>query len=457
MFADRDGLLRDIDIPEHLPGEPPLPVRTAANTAWVIFTQLASVIWRSFWMVPLWPLYLVLRAALPRPPNIPSNGQLLQMLWLVATEQPPQGLALTQRILLVLFVLQRWSFSPMWGLAWFIDELLYGEMLKQIVIKEPLFELSAARSGSTQISHYLEDDPRIVAPPAMYTQHPYLWVWQIAELLFGTLIPKSSLRAFVASMYSPEFIQRHELDPFRTDTFEMQFVTRGITGTVMSLGPRATVALMGNSRLHPESMSLWREDFLNYFDAVCRKRLLLAQLAGHSTSRSPVRLMIKGHFLNVASELAQRYPDARFLTVVRSPLKRLQSLANFHRVQPMPPGIDAPRWSWLVHHLVENEIEYCEREMAWFEQPEGPHRTVVRFDDYVRDLAGTMRHVYRECMGLPEPSPHVPRTHAERDRSNYSIDRSLEDLGVNTELLAQRLQTYIRWCSTQRGDKKDPA
>ncbi len=445
MAGAQDELLRDVEIPEHLPGEPALPVRGDAGTAWVMFTQLGSVLWRSFWMVPLWPLYLVARLVWPRPPNIPSNGQLFQVLWLVATEQPPLGLAWTQRVLLALHVFGRWSLSPLWGLAWYIDELLYGQALKDIVIEEPLFELSAARSGSTQIAHYLEDDPQIVAPAAMHTQHPYLWVWRIADVLFETLIPAASVRAFAASMYSPEFIQRHELDPFRTDTFEIQFAARGITGTVMSLGPRAMMAHMGNARLHPESASLWRQDFLNYLDAVGRKRLLFARLM-RSPPQSTVRLMIKGHFLLVAPELAQRYKDARFLTVVRSPLKRLQSLANFVRVQPMPPGVDPPRWSWIARHVVENEIEYCEREMAWFEQREGPHRTVVRFDDYVRDLAGTMQVVYQECLGLPEPPLHVPRTHAERERSSYAIDRSLESLGVDTGLLSLRLQRYIRWC-----------
>lgn len=452
MIGTQEGLLRDIDIPEHLPGEPPLPERSAPGTAWVIFTQLAKVLWRSLWMVPLWPLYLLARLVRPRPPNIPSSGQLFHMLRLVATEQPPLGIAWTQRVLLALHVLVRASFSPMWGLAWYIDELLYGRELKALAMKEPLFELSAARSGSTQIAHYLEDDPAIVAPAAVDTQHPYLWVWRIASVLVGTLVPESSIRTFAASLYSPEFIQRHELDPFRTDTFEVQFITRGITGTALSLGPRAMLAQMGSARVHPESAGLWRGDFLDYLDAVGRKRLLLARLMGRGTPEAPVRLMIKGHFLNVVTELAQRYPDARFLTVVRSPLKRFQSLVNFLRVQPVPKGVDPPRWSWLLQYLIENEVAYCEREMAWFEQPEGPHRTVVRFDDYVRDLAGTMQYIYRECFGVPEPPPHVPRVHAERERSNYSVDRSLEKLGVNTALLAQRLQPYIDWC---RGKKPE--
>ena len=85
--------------------------------------------------------------------------------------------------------------------------------------------------------------------------------------------------------------------------------------------------------------------------------------------------------------------------------------------------------------------------MEWFRHTEGPQRCVVRFDQYLRDLEGTMRTVYRECLGR-ELSPHVPRTHAARLRSNYSVDRSLTQLGVDESALKQRLAAYCRWCQT---------
>lgn len=443
------------DIPEHLPGEPQLPVRSDASTAWTIFTQLLGLVVSSLLMLPLWPLYLIARLVLPRPPHLAPFERLLHLLSLIATEQPPApGLPGRQRLLIALFVLRRWSLTPLWGLAWYLDEMLYDQELKAIVIRAPLFEISAARSGSTQIAHYLEDDPQIVAPAAMHTEFPYLWLWRIVDFAIGRLISPESLRAFAAGLYPSTFLERHELDPFRTDTFEMQFLHSQLTGIAMSLGPRAMVAEMNNARVTPETQTLWRQDFLSFIDGIGRKRLLLAQLRHRSETAPespmpPVHLMIKGHFLNVAPELAQRYPDARFLTVVRAPHKRLQSIINFHRVQPLPPGVDPPRWSWLARESLEIEIDYCEREMAWFEQPEGPRRTVVRFDDYVRDLAGTMQHIYRDCLDQNEPSPHVPRSHAERERSNYTIDRSLAQLGIDSAWLAQRLEPYIAWCRSR--------
>jgi hypothetical protein len=71
---------------------------------------------------------------------------------------------------------------------------------------------------------------------------------------------------------------------------------------------------------------------------------------------------------------------------------------------------------------------------------------VVRFSEYVRDLEGTMTKVYRECLDTPDLPPHAPRTHAPRVRTNYILDRSLEDVGIDERALEDRLAGYIAWC-----------
>src|SRR5207244_74707 len=126
------------------------------------------------------------------------------------------------------------------------------------------------------------------------------------------------------------------------------------------------------------------------------------------------RLMIKGHFLAAAQDLSERYPDARFLTVIRSPERRIQSIVNFLRAQPRDPiAAPVPR-PWLVAYVLVAEVEYCEAEMEWYRLTSDTRRCVVRFDDYVRDLAGTMSRVYRECLDIEELPAHVPRVHAPR-------------------------------------------
>jgi hypothetical protein len=81
--------------------------------------------------------------------------------------------------------------------------------------------------------------------------------------------------------------------------------------------------------------------------------------------------------------------------------------------------------------------------MEWFRS--GDRRVVIRFRDYVKDLEGTMKKVYRECLER-EVAPHVPTRHSPRERGNYTHDRSLEELGINKEELSKNLASYREWC-----------
>jgi hypothetical protein len=440
---------REVDLPEQLPGEPALHDGRAVALGWALASGLLSLLWRALWMLPLLVPYLLLRILWPRPPLVPSPSRLLHILGRIVGEQPPPpGLPGMQRALIALHVLRRGVLAPLRGLAWFLDEAIYGRALARTAILAPLFEVSAARSGSTQIAHYLEDDPQLVAPSSLQTELPYLWLWRILDAVIGRLVSKQTIREQVLRMHPPEFLARHELDPFRTDSFEMQFLHAQLTGIALFLGPQAMVEEEGNARVSPSTESLWRDDFLRYLDAIGKKRLLLERLrpAGRAANTPPPRLFIKGHFLNVVDELALRYPDACFLSLLRDPQKRIQSVINFHRVQPRPPGVRPTPWNWLVPQTLAIEIDYCQREQAWFSRAGGPRRIGIAFDEYVRDLPGTMRRIYQTCLDQPQPSDHVPLTHAERERSRYPIDRSLEQLGIDRAWLDSRLAAYSAWC-----------
>lgn len=68
---------------------------------------------------------------------------------------------------------------------------------------------------------------------------------------------------------------------------------------------------------------------------------------------------------------------------------------------------------------------------------------VVRFDDYVRDLPGTLALVYRECLDREVP-PSLPTTHAKRKRS-YTTDRTLAELGVDVAEVEARSAAFAAW------------
>jgi hypothetical protein len=119
---------------------------------------------------------------------------------------------------------------------------------------------------------------------------------------------------------------------------------------------------------------------------------------------------------------------------------------NYLRVNPADPALGPVPWAWLSSALEQTEIEYCELEQAWFTQPSDVRRCVVRFREFVEDLPGAMRHVYRDCFDSDELPAHIPLTHPPRERKNYSVNRSLEELGIDENKLRKRLTSYIQWC-----------
>lgn len=438
---------RTTDIPEHIPGEPALPRQTVLRTLCLLLGRVLLLLLVLVASLPAWPIYLVCRLFLSRPPHYASVGRYLGLLGKILTARPrPPGVRLAVRVGVALTLFIDWALVPLAGLAWYLDTLLYGRALREIRIVAPIYEISAARSGSTQLAHYLEDDPGIRAPSVLQTSYPYIWLWKLAAATLGRILNPDTVRKLVKRRFSEAFLQRHELDPYRTDTFEVLYAKGQLADVILALGPEITSREFAAPDLPSGGDATWSRDFPDFIDALGRKVLLAARM---ETGRTP-RLMIKGHFLRSARDLERRYPDARFLTVIRVPDKRIQSVVNYIRVNPADPLMGHIPWPWLIESLVPASIAYCEQEMAFYKKPEGARRCIVRFDDYVKDLEGTMRRVYRECLDQEELPPHVPRQHAQRVRENYAIDRSLEQIGVDVGALNQRLSDYRDWC------KKEP-
>jgi hypothetical protein len=434
---------------DRLPHE---PLRVLASTLPFLVRLLAravgiSLVWT--FTIGLWPAFLLGSLVWGWPPHQSRPRDFVRYLRWVWTETPPApGIAPLSRAWLALSVLGNLGRVPLHGLAWYLDELLFGRVLSAAPVRAPVFVLSAARSGSTQISHYLEEDPRLAAPISLQIIAPYLWLWMLVRPTLGRVVPPSVPRSIFDRMITDEFRQRHEGDPLRTDTFEVLFSLGRLNVLAFLLGPRLLRQEFGFSRPETGGGPLWEGDFVDFIDRLARKTV---RFAGPGPDGSPRRFFIKGHFQRADDALAQRYPDAHFVTVVRDPIKRLRSQVNHMHGNGADEALGAVPWAWLVASLVDAEESYCEREQEWYSSAEGPARTVVRFRDYVSDLEGTMQRIYGDCFGDTELPPHVPTVHARRERKNYRVDRSLEELGVDMEACSTRLSSYREWC---RGEER---
>jgi hypothetical protein len=369
--------------------------------------------------IPFWPLFGAGWLIWGRPANVAHLDQVARYLRLTWTAQPPApGLTLLARLSLTVIILQKVATMPIKGCAWLLDELLYHKALKAIRVEKPLFVISAARSGSTQITRYLEEDPALIAPSLMQCMFPYLWLWRLAPRTIGRFLTPDKVRARINVMMPPELIERHELDPFKADTFDGPFYTNHLNHLAFHLGPDTIAAEFNMGKYVPHNRRLWTEE---------------------------PRFMLKGHFLNGADALVRHYTDSRYLTVIRDPVARLRSGINYLRVNPADPALGLVPWEWLAAGLTQTETDYCQTEQAWFTENGEGIRCAIRFSEFVEDLETTLRKVYQCCLETDEVPPHIPDTHAPRERKRYSVNRSLAELGVDEAKLRTRLAGYIAW------------
>ncbi len=440
-------------VPDFLPGEPerrrphavPFLGITLVLIVAVVLQILVALAFLPPFLLGLWMWGYPPHQVLPRDAARHLRGAF-------SASPPDRPLPLLNRIWLALRIIDRLSAVPIHGTAWYADEVLYGSILNAHPVRAPLLMLSGARSGSTQLSQYLANDPALAAPVMLQVVFPYLWLWNLVVPTLGRLVNPDWLGEKFNQAIPLEMVQRHEGHPLKPDTFEVLWLLQSTHILACHLGPQTLaedIVFMGTA---PHNRPRWDFHFVRFMDRLGRKTLVFS---GPQPDGSARRLFVKGHFLEARDALARHWPDARFLTMVREPTKRIESAINHWHANAIEEPLGALPWSWIAPVTVRSETLYCQTEMAWFSRDDGIHRTVVRFTDYVHDLPGTMARVYRECLDQDTVSPHIPSEHAPRQRKNYAVHRSLADLQVDVDALTETLHDYRVWCGAERSPERE--
>lgn len=397
-------------------------------------------------VLPLLPIYWLGCLVWVRPPNVPYLQQLLRYLkhtWTVSPENPI--LPFFGRVWLSLSLFHFYIGSPIRGIAWLLDELLYGRLLNKISIHKPFFVISAGRSGSTQITRYIEEDQRLVAPTILQCMFPYLWLWRLVSNTIGRIINPEKVREMIKSAMPAELWERHELDPFKADTFDGAFLSFHFHRFSLYLGPEVAKEDFNMANIAPYDEQIKKNDFVRLVDRLARKAIYFSGAPAEWESR---RFYLKGHFLFAAQSLCERYQDAYFLTVIREPVSRIRSGINYMRVNPPDPVLGPVPWSWLTDTLIHTEVFYGKVEQKWFTQETNGHRSVIRFTEFVDDLESSMKRIYKDYFNSDELPPHIPTNHSPRERKHYTVNRTLSELGVDEGALKNKLSDYIDWCQS---------
>ena len=345
--------------------------------------------------------------------------------------------------------------SPIKGICWFLDEIFYSSYHK-VKIKDPLFFISARRSGSTQLADYLEDDcENFISPMYIEAMYPYIWMWR----MIGPISKYIGLKKYFgapSSIFGEEMKKRHNTNYFKTETSETPIGILHMTVLSCNLGTSFYKWGFLSSSLNEQPVDReFCKVFIKLNDCIMKKVQFHRGLPKQ-------RMFIKSHMLVVARELEQRYDGAKFLTVVRDPIKRFNSLVNFVRVisvdGPLKRQYSLSPIIWRVIRDVNIKVQvcYCKDEMTFYSQSEGnaKNKFAVSFDTYVKNLAETFERIYaflnisvsRELL-----SKAAALQESSHDRTNRKMaydpkyDRSLSSLGVDEEKLKEYLSDYFNW------------
>ena len=444
---------KKIDTAEDLPLKP--NIFSAFKT--ILFQFITSLLWIPLSLVCA-PFYLLGLIVWGRLPIIPSCSRFYRYFTATWTEgKPEDSIPFTNRILAFQIILDITIKSPINGVCWFLDELLYPSY-HNTDIKDPVFIISASRSGSTQLIEYLgEDKDNFIVPMVIEGFFPYIWVWRLVLPSCKMLGIDKHLEARFLSGSGEELRKRHNIDLCKSDTWEvilgsghlLTFLCQYLGCSFFKWG--FVFSALKNHPVDKQFCKCFVD--LNY--------CIMKKVMYHRGSPKQ-RLVIKGHCLFAAKYLEENYQGSKFITAVRDPIARIQSLVNYAKVKSSnaPPhkllGLFPLTWRVVRDWSVEIAISYCEEEMSFYNQSEEntKNRLAISFTGYVNNLTGTLQNIY-SFLNIPllvevlskafslQSSTHNRAKRKSTYDPNYN--RSLSSLGVDEDKLREHLTDYINW------------
>ena len=256
--------------------------------------------------------------------------------------------------------------APINGTFWFIDELLYPAYHK-VDIKEPIFFITGCRSGSTQLTNYLEDDENnFIIPASGEGLFPFIWIWKFIVPILKRFA-KNKQHVATNQLFGSEARKRHNFSLDRTESMEITAGAWHFTYVTWNMGIDFMKWGFPFAPLTEPTNDHYLNSFNQYTDSIMKKVM-------YHRGKPSQRMLVKGHFLIATNALQKRYPDAKFFTVVRDPLERFQSFINFIMIISAdgPPCnellLPPISWKQVCEFVINTQIPFCEQEMLFYNQ-----------------------------------------------------------------------------------------
>jgi len=398
------------------------------------------------------PLFVLGYCIWGLPPIISPMSRFSRYFVAVFTEgKSEENILFSNRVLIFLVLLSTLIKIPINGTFWFLDELLYPAYHK-VDIREPVFLITAARSGSTQLANYLEnDEDNFIAPMSGEGLFPFIWIWKFVVPLLKRF-SMNKHHAISSKFFGSEVRKRHNFSLISTDTWEVIAGTWHFSYLSWHMGFDFMKWGFLFAPLTEPTDDQFAKKFREFTDSIMKKVM-------YHRGRPSQRMFVKGHFLIAANHLQQRYSKAKFFTIVREPLDRFQSLINFMMTVSSygPPKktylLSRVTWKVICKFVIHTQILYCEQELLFYDQSKD-NKLAIPFTMYVNKLSDTLQMVYNFC-NIQMPTPVMSNaiiaqttTHDRTSRkASYDpkFNRSLSSLGIDEGKLKEHLTKYIQW------------
>jgi hypothetical protein len=334
----------------------------------------------------------------------------------------------------ILSLLSLWAFLN--ALCLQLDRLLFPAYRK-VWIEKPLFIVGNARSGTTLFHRLLcEDEERFV----------YFRTW---EILFPSLLQKKAINALTsaARRFFPNPFRRlaawegrqlqslkamHPIGIDKPEEDEFLLLIPFASATLAVLFPyldRLTELADFDGRPAPVRRRIMQV----YRECVAR------QLHLHGGDRTLVSK--NPSFVSKLRSLAEEFPDAKFVYLIRNPFETIPSLLKLMRTVWEGLGLDSSHIESSTRQLAMGCMrDYCYAMEVLAELPADRY-AIVQYTELVADPKATVERVYQQLELSVSPA-FEERLAAERSRQkrhqSFNV-YSLEQFGISEAELTREL------------------
>ncbi len=343
-------------------------------------------------------------------------------------------------VLLFIFLLYPlWFFSI--RLAYGLDKLFYPEHQKQ-EIKQPIFIVGNFRSGTTLLHRMLAKDERftgmksweIYVAPSIVQRKLIRWIMKINRAI-GNPIQKI-IKAFEKALKNYSYMHKTGLNEIEEDGQVNLHLWTSYHLLAFFPFPELVRDFIYYDEKVPEEQ---KEEEMAYYQEVL-KRHIYANGGKRYISKNPT-------YSPKVRTLHKKFPDAKFINLVRSPL----------RVIPSAVSMFANHWRTYG----EPKVEYpptgpeviMEQAKYWYIHPHEYLKTLpsdqyilVRYQDLVANPQAVVEHIY-EQFGIEMTPEYQELLHSESEKAKQFKSKhhySLREMGLNQRKIKKNLKNAIK-------------